>query len=58
MGKTEEHEGKKYLIVDDYMRDKLLGKIKEIIGIQKFMILRFSLIQMINCQMILLLKMF
>ena len=33
MGKTEEHEGKKYLIVDDYMQDKLLGKIKEIIGI-------------------------
>ena len=33
MGKIEEHEGKKYLIVDDYMRDKLLGKIKEIIVI-------------------------
>ena len=36
MGKIEEHEGKKYLIVDDYIPGKVLGKIKEIIGIEKF----------------------
>ena len=36
MGKTEGHEGKKYLIVNDYILDKVLGKIKEIIDIVKF----------------------
>ena len=36
MGKIEEHEGKKYFIVDDYMIDKILDKIKEIIGVEKF----------------------
>ena len=33
MGNAAEHGGKKYLMVDDYMLDKLLDKIKEIIGI-------------------------
>ena len=28
IGNIEEHEGKKYLMVDDYMLDKLLDKIK------------------------------
>ena len=33
----EEHEEKKkYLVVDDFMLDKVLDKIKEIIGIEKF----------------------
>ena len=36
MGKLEEHNGKKYLIVDDYMLDKVLDKIKMIIGFEKF----------------------
>ena len=36
MGKIKEHEGKKYLIVDNYMLDNLLNNIKEIIGIEKF----------------------
>ena len=27
IGKVEEHEGKKYLMVNNYKRDKLLGKI-------------------------------
>ena len=36
MGKIEEHEGKKYLIVDNYMLDKALDKIKEIKGNEKF----------------------
>ena len=36
MGKIEELEGKKCLMVDDYIVDKVLDKIKEIIGIEKF----------------------
>ena len=36
MGKIEEHEGKKYLMVNDYMLDKVFDKIKETIGIVKF----------------------
>ena len=36
MGKIEEHEGKKYLMVDDYMLNKVLDKIKEIRGTEKF----------------------
>ena len=36
LGKNKEHEGKKYLIVDDYMINKVLDKSKEIIGIEKF----------------------
>ena len=32
----EEHGGKKYLIVDDFMLDKVLNKIREIISIEKF----------------------
>ena len=35
MGKIEEREGKKYLIVDGYMLDIVLDKIKETIGIKK-----------------------
>ena len=34
--KNEEHEGKKYLMVNDYKLDKVLAKIKETIGIVKF----------------------
>ena len=34
--KIEEYKGKKYLMVDYCMLDKELGKIKEIIGIEKF----------------------
>ena len=56
--KIEDHEGKNYLMVDDYkpgnLLHKVLNKIKEIIDIKKFMILRFWLTHMINCQMILL----
>ena len=33
IGKIEEHEGKKCLMVDDYMLDKVSGNIKEITGI-------------------------
>ena len=29
MGKTEEYEGKEYLMVNDYMLDKELDKIKQ-----------------------------
>ena len=32
--KIEEHEGKKYLMVDVYMLHKVLDKIKEIINIE------------------------
>ena len=36
MGKIKEHEGKKYLMVNDYILDKVLDKIKKTIGIAKF----------------------
>ena len=36
MGKFKEHEGKRYLVVDDYMVDKVLEKTKEIIYFEKF----------------------
>ena len=36
IGTIEEREGKKYLMVDDYMLDKVLDKVKEIIGIAQF----------------------
>ena len=35
MGRIKEHEESKYLMGDDYMLDKVLDKIKEIIGIEK-----------------------
>ena len=38
---------KKYLMVDDYILDNVLDKIKEIIGTEKI-ILRFRMIKMIN----------
>ena len=36
MGKIKEHEQKTYLIVNDYMLDKVLDKTKETIGFRKF----------------------
>ena len=36
MENIEEHEGKKYLIVDGYMLNKELDNVKEIIGIEQF----------------------
>ena len=36
MEKIQEHEGKKYLMVDDHMLVKVFDKIKEIIDIVKF----------------------
>ena len=35
MGKSEEHDGKNYLVFDDYMLDKLLFKTEDVIGIGK-----------------------
>ena len=35
MWKIEEHK-EKYLMIDDYMLSKVLGKIKEKTGIEKF----------------------
>ena len=35
MGKIEEHDGKNYLVFDDYMLDKLLFKTEDVIGIRK-----------------------
>ena len=35
VGKIEEYEGKKYLMIDDNILDKVLDKIKKIIGIEK-----------------------
>ena len=53
IGKTEEREGKKVLMVDDYMLNKALDKIKKQQKLKNLMILRFWLIRMINCQIIL-----
>lgn len=36
IGKIEEHHGKQYLMVDAYLLDKVLVKIKMITGIEKF----------------------
>ena len=36
IGKIEEHEGENYLMLDDYMLNKVLDNIKEIRGIEKF----------------------
>ena len=36
MGNIKEHEGKKYLMVNDYILDKILDRNKEIIGIEEF----------------------
>ena len=36
MGKIEEHEGKKYLMVDDYLLIKVLDGIKKIISMEEF----------------------
>ena len=36
MGKINEHEGKKYLMVDNWILHKVLNKIKEITSIEKF----------------------
>ena len=35
MGKIEKNEEKKYLMVDDYILDKVLGKIKKIMNTEK-----------------------
>ena len=56
MGKAEKHEGKKYLMVDDYMLNKVLGNFKERKSIEKLMLLRFWLLWMINCHVVLLEK--
>ena len=56
MGKVEKHEGKKYLMVDDYMLNRVLGNFKERKSIEKLMLLRFWLLWMINCHVILLEK--
>ena len=53
-GQIEEHEGKKYLMINYYMLDKVLDKIKEIIDNKDLMILKYLLNEMINCQMVLL----
>lgn len=36
IGKIEEPEGRKYLMVEDFMLEKVLDKIKKITGIEKF----------------------
>ena len=36
IGKTKEHKRTKYLMVNNYILDKILDKAKEIIGILKF----------------------
>ena len=36
MEKIEEHKRKKYRMIDDHMYDKVLDKIKIVIGIENF----------------------
>ena len=36
MAKAKEHGGKKHLMIDDYVLDKVLDKIKEILSIEEF----------------------
>ena len=36
IGKIDKHERKAYFMSDDYMLGRVLGKIKEIAGIEKF----------------------
>ena len=36
MEKVKKNRGRKYFMIDDYVLDKVLGKIKEIIGFEKF----------------------
>ena len=36
MGKIEKHEGTNYFMVDDYILDKVLNSIKQIMGVEKF----------------------
>ena len=36
MGKDKEHEGKKWLMIDDHVLDKVLSKIKQRIDIGNF----------------------
>ena len=36
VGKIKEHEGKNTLMIDSYVLDKVLDKIKEIVVIEKF----------------------
>ena len=54
MRKIKEHEGRKYLMVNDYMLDKVSVKMKETIGIAKFDDAKILMIQMINCRVVLL----
>ena len=36
MEKVKKNRGRKYFMIDDYVLDKVLGNIKEIIGFEKF----------------------
>ena len=45
MGKIEEHEGKKYLMIDDYMLDEVLDRINELINIEKFDDTKISVVE-------------
>ena len=56
-GKVWKTWRKKYLMVDDYMLNKALDKIKKVIDIEKFDDTNIFIDKMINCQMIQLLKM-
>ena len=56
MRESEEHERNKYLMVDDYILDKIFDKNKEIIVIKKSDDTKILVETDDNCQMILLLK--
>ena len=47
--KIEEHKAKKYLMVQNYILDKVLDKIKEIIGTLSTNIFKRSIINRKNC---------
>ena len=56
MRESEEHERNKYLMVDDYILDKIFDTNKEIIVIKKSDDTKILVETDDNCQMILLLK--
>lgn len=53
-GKTDEYNGKKYLIINDAVSNEVLDKFRKIIGIEKFDNFKIVVDKMINHLMILL----
>ena len=57
MGKVKEHKGKKYLMLDDYVLDKVLERLKKPLALKNLTKLKY-ITHMINYRTILPYKMF